>query len=162
MKKYLLILALAVALPAGAQRNNRGDNEADRSARATERIERQAKSLVKELDLIDADAEVFTKLYVEYQDTLRGLRASQPRPDRRQKRDEITDEEADRRITSAIAFSRQEADLKEAYYAKFREHFSPSQLLSVFERRPMVMPRQGNNNRPPFGGPQGGGFGPGW
>ena len=42
MKKYLLILALAVALPAGAQRNNRGDNEADRSARATERIERQA------------------------------------------------------------------------------------------------------------------------
>ena len=122
----------------------------------------QAKSLVKKLDLSDADAEVFTKLYVEYQDTLRGLRASQPRPDRRQKRDEITDEEADRRITSAIAFSRQEADLKEAYYAKFREHFSPSQLLSVFERRPMVMPRQGNNNRPPFGGPQGGGFGPGW
>ena len=148
MKKYLFILALAVALPAGAQRNNRSDNEADRSARATERIERQAKSLVKELDLNDADAEVFTKLYVEYQD--------------RQKRDEITDEEADRRITSAIAFSRQEADLKEAYYAKFREHFSPSQLLSVFERRPMVMPRQGNNNRPPFGGPQGGGFGPGW
>ena len=118
MKKYLLILALAVALPAGAQRNNRGDNEADRSARATERIERQAKSLVKELDLNDADAEVFTKLYVEYQDTLRGLRASQPRPDRRQKRDEITDEEADRRITSAIAFSRQEADLKEAYYVR--------------------------------------------
>ncbi len=163
MKKTFSVVALFLVATmfsvSYAQRNNRDD-------RSGERVERQAKALAKELKLNDDDATVFTRLYVEYQDTLRSLRTLQPRSEKEDKSKQITDGEADQQILASIESSRREAELKQAYYAKFREHFTPSQLVRVFVRMPMAPSqlRDRNGNRPSmpggpgFGGP---GFGGG-
>lgn len=164
MKKVIFSMALLLLAASGqaamAQRNDRG-------ARAAQRVERQAESLAKSMDLDDEQKATFVSLYKEYQDTLRAVRRDAlPNNDKDDKK--LSEEEAEQRILSSFEREAKVNALKQEYYKKFRAHFKASQLLRVFMRESPAPQRRMSNGGQGFGGPmQGGpgargGFGGGW
>lgn len=164
MKKVIFSMALLLLAASGqaamAQRNDRG-------ARAEQRVERQAESLAKSMDLDGEQKTTFVSLYKEYQDTLRAVRRDAlPNNDKDDKK--LSEEEAEQRILSSFEREAKVNALKQEYYKKFRAHFKASQLLRVFMRESPAPQRRMSNGGQGFGGPmQGGpgargGFGGGW
>lgn len=162
---FALLALTAGSLTASAQRNDRDD-------RMAKMVERQAENLAKSLKLDDSQKSTFIELYKEYQDTLRAVRrdrGNEQQGDRKEKK-ELTDEEAEQLILSSFEQEAKATALKQAYYKKFREHFTANQLVSVFmPMRQQGGNRQGNNNQggnpggPMQGGPGApGGFGGDW
>ena len=91
MKKVIFSMALLLLAASGqaamAQRNDRG-------ARAEQRVERQAESLAKSMDLDGEQKTTFVSLYKEYQDTLRAVRRDAFQP-KRDKDEKLSEEEAE-------------------------------------------------------------------
>lgn len=169
MKKVFMGLALlaitAGSLTASAQRNDRSEE------RMAKMVERQAENLAKSMKLDKDQKATFVELYKEYQDTLRAVRrgaVAEPQQEKG-KKEELTEEEAEQRIITSFEQEAQATALKQAYYKKFREHFTAAQLVSVFI--PQMQQRQdnrqaggGDNNGGPMQGGPGapGGFGGDW
>lgn len=164
MKKVIFSMALLLLAASGqaamAQRNDRG-------ARAEQRVERQAESLAKSMDLDDEQKATFVSLYKEYQDTLRAVRRDAFQP-KRDKDEKLSEEEAEQRILASFEREAKVNALKQEYYKKFRAHFKASQLVRVFVHEFPAPQRRMPSGGPGFGGPmQGGpgargGFGGGW
>lgn len=164
MKKVIFSMALLLLAASGqaamAQRNDRG-------ARAAQRVERQAESLAKSMDLDDEQKATFVSLYKEYQDTLRAVRRDAFQP-KRDKDEKLSEEEAEQRILASFEREAKVNALKQEYYKKFRAHFKASQLVRVFVHEFPAPQRRMPSGGPGFGGPmQGGpgargGFGGGW
>lgn len=164
MKKVIFSMALLLLAASGqaamAQRNDRG-------ARAAQRVERQAESLAKSMDLDGEQKTTFVSLYKEYQDTLRAVRRDAlPNNDKDDKK--LSEEEAEQRILASFEREAKVNALKQEYYKKFRAHFKASQLVRVFVHEFPAPQRRMPSGGPGFGGPmQGGpgargGFGGGW
>ena len=155
-----LLLLAASGQAAMAQRNDRG-------ARAEQRVERQAESLAKSMDLDGEQKTTFVSLYKEYQDTLRAVRRDAFQP-KRDKDEKLSEEEAEQRILASFEREAKVNALKQEYYKKFRAHFKASQLVRVFVHEFPAPQRRMPSGGPGFGGPmQGGpgargGFGGGW
>ena len=98
MKKVIFSMALLLLAASGqaamAQRNDRG-------ARAEQRVERQAESLAKSMDLDGEQKTTFVSLYKEYQDTLRAVRRDAFQP-KRDKDEKLSEEEAEQRILASF------------------------------------------------------------
>lgn len=164
MKKVIFSMALMLLVASGqvamAQR-------ADRGARAEQRVERQAESLAKSMDLDGEQKTTFVSLYKEYQDTLRAVRRDAFQP-KRDKDEKLSEEEAEQRILASFEREAKVNALKQEYYKKFRAHFKASQLVRVFVHEFPAPQRRMPSGGPGFGGPmQGGpgargGFGGGW
>lgn len=164
MKKVIFSMALMLLAASGqaamAQRNDRG-------ARAEQRVERQAESLAKSMDLDGEQKTTFVSLYKEYQDTLRAVRRDAFQP-KRDKDEKLSEEEAEQRILASFEREAKVNALKQEYYKKFRAHFKASQLVRVFVHEFPAPQRRMPSGGPGFGGPmQGGpgargGFGGGW
>ena len=164
MKKVIFSMALLLLAASGqaamAQRNDRG-------ARAEQRVERQAESLAKSMDLDDEQKATFVSLYKEYQDTLRAVRRDAFQP-KRDKDEKLSEEEAEQRILASFEREAKVNALKQEYYKKFRAHFKASQLVRVFVHEFPAPQRRMPSGGPGFGGqmPGGpgarGGFGGGW
>lgn len=164
MKKVISSMALMLLVASGqvamAQRNDRG-------ARAEQRVERQAESLAKSMDLDGEQKTTFVSLYKEYQDTLRAVRRDAFQP-KRDKDEKLSEEEAEQRILASFEREAKVNALKQEYYKKFRAHFKASQLVRVFVHEFPAPQRRMPSGGPGFGGPmQGGpgargGFGGGW
>ena len=164
MKKVIFSMALLLLAASGqaamAQRNDRG-------ARAAQRVERQAESLAKSMDLDGEQKTTFVSLYKEYQDTLRAVRRDAFQP-KRDKDEKLSEEEAEQRILASFERGAKVNALKQEYYKKFRAHFKASQLVRVFVHEFPAPQRRMPSGGPGFGGPmQGGpgargGFGGGW
>lgn len=164
MKKVIFSMALLLLAASGqaamAQRNDRG-------ARAELRVERQAESLAKSMDLDGEQKTTFVSLYKEYQDTLRAVRRDAFQP-KRDKDEKLSEEEAEQRILASFEREAKVNALKQEYYKKFRAHFKASQLVRVFVHEFPAPQRRMPSGGPGFGGPmQGGpgargGFGGGW
>jgi len=164
MKKVISSMALMLLAASGqaamAQRNDRG-------ARAEQRVERQAESLAKSMDLDGEQKTTFVSLYKEYQDTLRAVRRDAFQP-KRDKDEKLSEEEAEQRILASFEREAKVNALKQEYYKKFRAHFKASQLVRVFVHEFPAPQRRMPSGGPGFGGPmQGGpgargGFGGGW
>ncbi len=164
MKKVIFSMALLLLAASGqaamAQRNDRG-------ARAEQRVERQAESLAKSMDLDGEQKTTFVSLYKEYQDTLRAVRRDAFQP-KRDKDEKLSEEEAEQRILASFEREAKVNALKQEYYKKFRAHFKASQLVRVFVHEFPAPQRRMPSGGPGFGGPmQGGpgargGFGGGW
>lgn len=164
MKKVIFSMALMLLVASGqaamAQRNDRG-------ARAEQRVERQAESLAKSMDLDGEQKTTFVSLYKEYQDTLRAVRRDAFQP-KRDKDEKLSEEEAEQRILASFEREAKVNALKQEYYKKFRAHFKASQLVRVFVHEFPAPQRRMPSGGPGFGGPmQGGpgargGFGGGW
>lgn len=164
MKKVIFSMALLLLAVSGqaamAQRNDRG-------ARAEQRVERQAESLAKSMDLDGEQKTTFVSLYKEYQDTLRAVRRDAFQP-KRDKDEKLSEEEAEQRILASFEREAKVNALKQEYYKKFRAHFKASQLVRVFVHEFPAPQRRMPSGGPGFGGPmQGGpgargGFGGGW
>lgn len=164
MKKVISSMALMLLVASGqvamAQR-------ADRDSRAAQRVERQAESLAKSMDLDGEQKTTFVSLYKEYQDTLRAVRrdAFQPKRDKDKK---LSEEEAEQRILASFEREAKVNALKQEYYKKFRAHFKASRLLRVFVHEFPAPQRRMPSGGPGFGGPMPGGpgarggFGGGW
>ena len=155
MKKMLFSVFLLALLAGGqdavAQRNNR-------KARTGERMERQAEALAKSMDLDGELKTTFVGLYKEYQDTLQAVRRD-AMPSRKDKDEKLSEDEAEQRIQNAFERDRKVLELKQAYYQKFREHFTASQLVRVFAGGPQPFSGFQTGGRPSFGGPMPGGPG---
>lgn len=164
MKKVIFSMALLLLAASGqvamAQR-------ADRDSRAAQRVERQAESLAKSMDLDGEQKTTFVSLYKEYQDTLRAVRRNAFQP-KRDKDEKLSEEEAEQRILASFEREAKVNALKQEYYKKFRAHFKASQLVRVFVHEFPAPQRRMPSGGPGFGGPmQGGpgargGFGGGW
>lgn len=164
MKKVISSMALLLLAASGqaamAQR-------ADRDSRAAQRVERQAESLAKSMDLDGEQKTTFVSLYKEYQDTLRAVRRDAFQP-KRDKDEKLSEEEAEQRILASFEREAKVNALKQEYYKKFRAHFKASQLVRVFVHEFPAPQRRMPSGGPGFGGPmQGGpgargGFGGGW
>lgn len=164
MKKVIFSMALLLLAASGqaamAQRNDRG-------AWAEQRVERQAESLAKSMDLDGEQKATFVSLYKEYQDTLRAVRRDAFQP-KRDKDEKLSEEEAEQRILASFEREAKVNALKQEYYKKFRAHFKASQLVRVFVHEFPAPQRRMPSGGPGFGGPmQGGpgargGFGGGW
>ena len=164
MKKVISSMALMLLVASGqvamAQRNDRG-------VRAEQRVERQAESLAKSMDLDGEQKTTFVSLYKEYQDTLRAVRRDAFQP-KRDKDEKLSEEEAEQRILASFEREAKVNALKQEYYKKFRAHFKASQLVRVFVHEFPAPQRRMPSGGPGFGGPmQGGpgargGFGGGW
>lgn len=164
MKKVIFSMALMLLVASGqvamAQR-------ADRDSRAEQRVERQAESLAKSMDLDGEQKTTFVSLYKEYQDTLRAVRRDAFQP-KRDKDEKLSEEEAEQRILASFEREAKVNALKQEYYKKFRAHFKASQLVRVFVHEFPAPQRRMPSGGPGFGGPmQGGpgargGFGGGW
>lgn len=164
MKKVISSMALMLLVASGqvamAQR-------ADRDSRAAQRVERQAESLAKSMDLDGEQKTTFVSLYKEYQDTLRAVRRDAFQP-KRDKDEKLSEEEAEQRILASFEREAKVNALKQEYYKKFRAHFKASQLVRVFVHEIPAPQRRMPSGGPGFGGPmQGGpgargGFGGGW
>ena len=128
MKKVISSMALMLLVASGqvamAQR-------ADRDSRAAQRVERQAESLAKSMDLDGEQKTTFVSLYKEYQDTLRAVRRDAFQP-KRDKDEKLSEEEAEQRILASFEREAKVNALKQEYYKKFRAHFKASQLVRVF------------------------------
>ncbi|MBR1733077.1 MAG: hypothetical protein IJ729_04980 [Alloprevotella sp.] len=174
MKKTstLLLLLAAGTLAASAQQPDGGDD-----SKRKQRMERRAVEQAKQMQLDDATTLWFSNLYIEYQTELdhirREARAGMPRPkgkpgdtpsaDEMQVKSgemkKLTDEEAEKFILARITMERKEAELKAAYYPRFREKLQPKQLMRIFAPAPRG--QQGQRGQQGFGGPFGPGFRPG-
>lgn len=155
MKKVIFSMALLLLAASGqaamAQRNDRG-------ARAEQRVERQAESLAKSMDLDGEQKTTFVSLYKEYQDTLRAVRRDAFQP-KRDKDEKLSEEEAEQRILASFEREAKVNALKQEYYKKFRAHFKASQLVRVFVHEFPAPQRRMPSGGPGFGGPMQGGPG---
>lgn len=169
IKKIFAFVIFAVATTAVvfAQDNNERRRERRNDMDIAEINNRQASRLVKQLKLDDEKKDVFTALFLDYQNARHN--AVNPKGGDKegdeQKADfnNMTDEKAMEMIQDN--FDRQEKQLAidKEYLPKFLEILTPQQTAQVFMRqggRPNG--QQGGNRQGGFGGPggnRGGGFG---
>ena len=116
MKKVISSMALMLLVASGqvamAQR-------ADRDSRAAQRVERQAESLAKSMDLDGEQKTTFVSLYKEYQDTLRAVRRDAFQP-KRDKDEKLSEEEAEQRILASFEREAKVNALKQEFPRPFQ------------------------------------------
>ena len=163
-------------------------SEEERAKAMTERIERSADRLAKDLDLKDDAKKAFTETYAAYQkemfatNQLQGLAQRIDQNGREDEKKELTKEEATAKIKEnfdrqeqQIATMQKRLEVQKKYAEEFGKILTPQQVLKVLTpqrgqgNREQMQRRQGDNNRrggnfeggprAGFGGGPGGGFG---
>lgn len=165
MHTRLLTLALLLcALTATAQESSDQRRERENNIDITEIYNRQATQLAKQMKLDSDTKELFTILYLDYQNARHN--AANPTggdsegTEQQADLKEITDDEALELIEKN--FDRQEKQLAvdKEYLPKFLEIITPAQAARMFLQQGM-RPTSGNQRGGRDGGPDGMGGGPG-
>lgn len=126
--------------------------------------ERQAEMMAKEISLSDDLKDQFVLTYKEYRKELResdprikemmNMDPAEARKMRREQKD-LSDEELEAKILAGFNTERAKIDVKEKYFAIFKEFLNAKQLEKVFTEQPF-----GQGGRPGgMGGPGGPGMG---
>lgn len=123
-----------------------------------------AEQKAKELKLDDAGTAWFVPLYIEYQDTLRGVRraimdVSERKVSKEMKK--MDDATVKRTILKSFDIEEQSLALKRIYFERFSEKLTAQQLFTIFRpetgRAQQRTQTQGNNSQQrSFNGPMGG------
>ena len=167
------LLALLTAASVSAQEDNERRRERRNDMSIAEVYNRQAARLVKSMKLDDDKKDIFTALYLDYQNTRHNV--VNPRggdkegEEQRLDLDNITDEQATEMIENNFLRQEKQLEVDKEYLPKFLEILTPAQAAHIFlrpGRRPDGRgpggpggPR-GPRGRGGFGGPGGpGGFG---
>lgn len=172
--KRIIVSMLALALVAGQFTANAQDERGQGGGFNPGRMdERMAEMMVKELSLKDDLKDQFILTFKEYRQELREadprvkeLMAMDPAEARKARRDQrnLSDEELEAKILAGFATERAKVDVKEKYFAIFKEFLNAKQLDKVFNAEqfgPGQGGRPGGMGGPGMGGPggPGGGFG---
>ena len=134
--------------------------------------ERQAEMMVKEISLSDDFKDQFVQTYKEYRKELResdprikemmNMGPAEARKMRMEQKD-LSDEELEAKILAGFTTERAKIDVKEKYFAIFKEFLNAKQLEKVFSDHPFDQGgRPGGMGGPGMGGPGGGFGGPGF
>ena len=163
MKQTILVMLMALTVTASvsAQDNNERRRERRNDMNIAEVFNRQASRLVKQLKLDKDKEDVFTALYLDYQNTRHNV--VNPRggdsegEEQRINFDNLTDERAMELIEKNFLRQEKQLEVDKEYLPKFLEILTPAQAAQVFLR---------SGGRGGFGGPggpggRGGGFGGG-
>ena len=120
--------------------------------------------LVEALKLDKATAEQFTKIYAEYHEAMRQVRAQYrfEQPTRGEKKEgeerpTLSDEQIEKNILNRFAMSRAILDIREQYYPRFREVLTPRQIEQLYrlEQRQGERIQQRHHERSSDGRPMG-------
>ena len=158
---FVMLLALTVTASVSAQGNNERRRERRNDMNIAEVFNRQASRLVKQLKLDKDKEDLFTALYLDYQNTRHNV--VNPRggdsegEEQRIDFDNLTDERANELIEKNFLRQEKQLEVDKQYLPKFLEILTPAQAAQVFLRP---------GGRGGFGGPggpggRGGGFGGG-
>lgn len=179
MKKFCLVMAMALMSVASVKAQGGQMNEEDRARMREEMVKRQTEALVKDLKLSGDEKTAFEELYAKYQgelmETFQFQRRDRDSEGERKKLSEMSDEEITARIQEA--FDRQEKqieqqkarlEIQKKYYAEFAKTLKPNQLIRIFGQQRQQGQRgegqrgdgqRGQGQRGGFQGGRGGGFG---
>jgi len=124
MKLYKIIFTVVIAIfcsnIAIAQPRDRGNSE--------ERIESMRIAFITDrLELSPTESQQFWPLYNELQDKKRALKKKENRP----RKENLTDEEAERLILEKFDRDQKELDLHKAYFIKLKEVISSKKLVKL-------------------------------
>ncbi len=167
-----MILAVCTAASAVAQNDNDRRRERRSDMDLAEIYNRQAARLVKQMKLKDEQKDMFTVLYLDYQNArhnaVNPTGGDQEGNEMRVDLDNISDDDALELIQKNFTRQEKQLEVDKAYLPKFLEILTPAQAARVFINRPGRPGGQGGNRpeggrgggRGGFGGP-GGGFGGG-
>lgn len=169
MKKFIVSM-LALAVFAGHHNADAQDERGGgfNPGRMDERI---AGMMVKEISLSDEQKDRFILDFKAYRQELREadprvkkMMAKDPAEARKARRDQmrnLSDEELEARILSGFAAERAKVDVKEKYFAVFKEYLNAKQIDKVFNFNPMAQRSAPMGGAPGMGAPGGGFGGPG-
>lgn len=126
--------------------------------------ENRNEQLAKALQLDEATTEQFMKIYTEYHEAMRRVRAQyrfeQPKRSEAaegEERPALSDEQIEKNILNRFAMSRAILDIREQYYPRFREVLTPRQLEQLYslEQRQGERIQQRHQERQAMGRPAG-------
>lgn len=126
--------------------------------------ENRNEQLAKSLQLDEATAGQFTKIYAEYHEAMRKVRMQyrfeQPKQGEVKEGEErpaLSDEQIEKNILNRFAMSRAILDIREQYYPRFREVLTPRQIEQLYrlEQRQGERIRQRHQERQTTGRPMG-------
>lgn len=126
--------------------------------------ENRNEQLAKALQLDEATAGQFTKIYAEYHEAMRKVRTQyrfeQPKQgDAKEggERPALSDEQIEKNILNRFAMSRAILDIREQYYPRFREVLTPRQIEQLYrlEQRQGERIQQRHQERQKMGRPTG-------
>lgn len=177
-KIFLMLVALFATASVFAQDNNERRRERRNDMDIAEVYNRQASRLVKSMKLDDDKKDVFTALYLDYQNTRHNV--VNPKGGDKEGDEvnvdfsKLTDEKATELIDNNFLRQEKQLEVDKEYLPKFLEILTPSQAAQIFLRqggRPGNGGGRGQGQGGPggrpgggrggFGGP-GGGFGGGF
>ena len=167
MKRNFLLVLLTVVATANvfAQDNNERRRERRNDMNIAEVYNRQASRLVKQLKLDKEKEDLFTALYLDYQNTRHNV--VNPNGGDREGTEmntdlsKLSDEKAMEMIQNNFLRQEKQLEVDKEYLPKFLEILTPAQAAQVFIRQG-GRPGGGRGGRPGgFGGPGGGFGGPG-
>ncbi len=126
--------------------------------------ENRNEQLAKSLQLDEATAGQFTKIYAEYHEAMRKVRMQYrfEQPKRGEvkegsERPALSDEQIEKNILNRFAMSRAILDIREQYYPRFREVLTPRQIEQLYrlEQRQGERIQQRHQERQKMGRPTG-------
>ena len=161
-KRFFAFLIIAVAATAtiSAQDDNERRRERRNDMDIAEIYNRQASRLVKQLKIDNDKKDVFTVLYLDYQNARHN--AVNPKGGDKEGEEQradftnMTDEQAMEMIQNNFSRQEKQLEIDKEYLPKFLEIITPQQTAQVFMQQGA---RPGGGNRGQGGGNRGGGFG---
>lgn len=147
MKKIILIAAIALAsgLTASAQRHHsNGHGHGNCDYNHGELVEKQTSVIIKSLELNDADAAKFEKVYGEYVAQKKAIRDKYKELNCRdnceeginctpgQGKSRLSDAEVEARIQNSFKSGHEILNLREKYYKEFRKFLNPRQIQKIY------------------------------
>ena len=140
MKNIIRLLLLAVALTAFSGTVSAQSNK-QRLTRE-QLAEVQAKHIAKEMAMDEATSQRFIETFCQFQ---RDIWALGPRP--KQPHSQMTDEETEQVLKARFAHSQKILDLRQKYYAIYREFLTQKQIQRVYELERLMMERLSKRSR---------------
>ena len=167
-KIFLMLVALLAVSSLYAQDNNERRRERRNDMDIAEIYNRQASRLVKSMKLSDDKKDLFTALYLDYQNTRHNVvnpkGGDKEGEEMRVNFDNLTDDRATELIESNFVRQEKQLEVDKEYLPKFLEILTPSQAAQIFLRqggRPGGGQGGQGGRGQGGGGRRGGGFGGG-
>jgi Spy/CpxP family protein refolding chaperone len=143
-------MTVVFSVAASAQDNSAAQANKKQRMSREQMAEAQAKHIARELALDDATSQKFVETFSAYQKEVWTL--SPKGKGMRQKKDNLSDAEAEKAIKDQFEHSQKILNLRQEFYKKYSKFLTPKQILRVYELERNSMNRLAKNGRPAPGG----------
>lgn len=160
LKSLIAVFAFALFAVSVSAQNQQGRRQ---RMNTTEMYTRQAERLVKQLKIEDDKKDLFTALYLDYQNARHNVANPKGENEKEEKIDlkKMSDDAAKELVQKQFAQQEAQLAVDKEYYQKFLEMLTPVQVAQIFVTR-LGRNAEGFGGRGGFGGGfPGGGFGGG-